>query len=65
MGPRSLFLAPEKLKFHYKYPKEMVKNSKAFQTVFVERGNTGKGGVLVGRILSSLGKAFSAFFKMI
>ena len=65
MGPRSLFLAPEKLKFHYKYPEETVKNSTAFQTVSVEGGNIGKGGVLVGRILSASGKAFSAFFKTI
>lgn len=39
----------------------MVKNSTAFQTVFVEHGNIGKGEVTVGRILSGLGKAFSAF----
>lgn len=43
----------------------MDKNSTAFQTVCVEHGNTGKGEVIVGRIQSGSGKAFSAFFKII
>lgn len=39
----------------------MVKNSTAFQTGFVQHGNIGTGEVIVGRILSGLGRAFSAF----
>lgn len=43
----------------------MVKNSTAFHIGFAEHSNIGKGEVIVGRILSGLGKAFSAFLKII